>query len=275
MSIFDTFLNYRVFVETLPLILSGLMTTLTLGLHLHRARLRRGLVLALVRLYAPRPVQLPGHRLYRRLPLHPGPGAAVRRLLRAALRRHPPVVLRVGGDARSRWCRPPIRPRSSAPASRRSRTASSRRRGRSGCTSVADDGQRGPAAGDPHRHPAADLQLHQRDEGHRARLGRRHARPAEAGDPGAGAGRQPDAADRRGGHLSHHPAAAGPPRRAAGKAPCRRPADNACREALHAARSRLRALAVSGPRRTAGPISTMPADRRCCGPWPSASRTTC
>ncbi len=31
MSIFDTFLNYRVFVETLPLILSGLMTTLTLG----------------------------------------------------------------------------------------------------------------------------------------------------------------------------------------------------------------------------------------------------
>ena len=30
MSIFDTFLNYRVFVETLPLILSGLATTLTL-----------------------------------------------------------------------------------------------------------------------------------------------------------------------------------------------------------------------------------------------------
>ena len=41
MSIFDTFLNYRVFVETLPLILSGLMTTLTLGFTCIAARLRR------------------------------------------------------------------------------------------------------------------------------------------------------------------------------------------------------------------------------------------
>jgi len=31
MSIFDTFLNWKVFVQTLPLLLSGLTTTLTLG----------------------------------------------------------------------------------------------------------------------------------------------------------------------------------------------------------------------------------------------------
>ena len=34
-------------------------------------------------------------------------------------------------------------------------------------------------------------------------------------------------------------------------------------------RSQFPALAM------AGPISTMPAARRCCAPWPSASRTTC
>ena len=56
MSIFDTFLNYRVFVETLPLILSGLMTTLTLGFTCIVLGFVGGIALAMLRLYAPRPV---------------------------------------------------------------------------------------------------------------------------------------------------------------------------------------------------------------------------
>jgi polar amino acid transport system permease protein len=56
MSIFDTFLNYRVFVETLPLILSGLMTTLTLGFTCILLGFVGGILLAMLRLYAPRPI---------------------------------------------------------------------------------------------------------------------------------------------------------------------------------------------------------------------------
>jgi polar amino acid transport system permease protein len=56
MSIFDTFLNYRVFVETLPLILSGLMTTLTLGVTCIIIGFFGGILLAMLRLYAPRPI---------------------------------------------------------------------------------------------------------------------------------------------------------------------------------------------------------------------------
>lgn len=58
MSIFDTFLNYRVFIETLPLILRGLMTTLTLGAACIVLGFSCGIVLALVRLYAVKPVRL-------------------------------------------------------------------------------------------------------------------------------------------------------------------------------------------------------------------------
>ena len=52
MSIFDTFLNYRVFVETLPLILSGLATTLTLGIVCILVGFFVGIGLAMLRLYA-------------------------------------------------------------------------------------------------------------------------------------------------------------------------------------------------------------------------------
>ena len=57
MSIFDTFLNYRVFVETLPLILSGLMTTLTLGVARIIIGFICGIFLALTRLYAAKPLR--------------------------------------------------------------------------------------------------------------------------------------------------------------------------------------------------------------------------
>ncbi len=58
MSIFDTFLNFRVFVETLPLILSGLSTTLILGVSCIVLGFVAGLLLALMRLYGPRPSRM-------------------------------------------------------------------------------------------------------------------------------------------------------------------------------------------------------------------------
>jgi polar amino acid transport system permease protein len=58
MSIFDTFLNYRVFIETLPLVLSGLMVTLTLGVTCIVLGFIGGILLALIRLYAPRPLSV-------------------------------------------------------------------------------------------------------------------------------------------------------------------------------------------------------------------------
>ena len=57
MSIFDTFLNVHVFLETLPLILSGLSTTLLLGFVCILLGSVAGLGLALARLYAPAPVR--------------------------------------------------------------------------------------------------------------------------------------------------------------------------------------------------------------------------
>ncbi len=58
MSIFDTFLNYRVFVETLPLILGGLVTTLTLGFTCIALGFAAGVLLSMLRLYGPRPLRL-------------------------------------------------------------------------------------------------------------------------------------------------------------------------------------------------------------------------
>lgn len=56
MSIFETFLNYRVFVETLPLILSGLMTTLALGFTCIILGFFAGILLAMLRLYGGRAI---------------------------------------------------------------------------------------------------------------------------------------------------------------------------------------------------------------------------
>ncbi len=57
MDIFETFLNPRVFVQTLPLLLSGLSTTLLLGLVSIVLGLVFGLALALGRLYGTTPVR--------------------------------------------------------------------------------------------------------------------------------------------------------------------------------------------------------------------------
>ncbi len=57
MSIFDTFLNYRVFVQTLPLLLQGLSTTILLGLVSILLGSGAGLALALARLYGPAPLR--------------------------------------------------------------------------------------------------------------------------------------------------------------------------------------------------------------------------
>lgn len=54
MNVFDTFLNGKVFIETLPLILRGLSTTLLLGGTSIAVGMSLGLALSLVRLYAGR-----------------------------------------------------------------------------------------------------------------------------------------------------------------------------------------------------------------------------
>lgn len=57
MNLVDTFLNGRVFAQTLPLLLSGLSTTLLLGLVSISLGLAGGLAFALMRLYGRAPVR--------------------------------------------------------------------------------------------------------------------------------------------------------------------------------------------------------------------------
>ncbi len=57
MSIFDTFLNWKVFVETLPLLLMGLWVTIGLGVAAIVLGAVGGMLLALLRLYGPRPLR--------------------------------------------------------------------------------------------------------------------------------------------------------------------------------------------------------------------------
>ncbi len=56
MSIFETFLNGKVFVDTLPLLLTGLWITISLGALAIVLGTAGGLLLALLRLYGPAPV---------------------------------------------------------------------------------------------------------------------------------------------------------------------------------------------------------------------------
>ena len=58
MSVFATFLNWKVFVDTLPLLLKGLWITIGLGVSAIVLGAAGGLLLALLRLYAPAPVRL-------------------------------------------------------------------------------------------------------------------------------------------------------------------------------------------------------------------------
>jgi polar amino acid transport system permease protein len=72
MNVFDTFLNGRVFLQTLPLLLSGLSTTILLGLTSIVLGLAGGLGLALLRLYgglALRPLAIAYIDVFRAIPL--------------------------------------------------------------------------------------------------------------------------------------------------------------------------------------------------------------
>ena len=57
MDILDTFFNWTVFRDSLPLLLLGLTTTLSLGVTSILIGLVTGLFLALIRMYAPAPPQ--------------------------------------------------------------------------------------------------------------------------------------------------------------------------------------------------------------------------
>ena len=72
MSIFDTFLNWGVFVDTLPLLLSGLWITVGLGVSAILLGLVAGLFLVLLRLYggvALRPVAILYIDVFRSIPV--------------------------------------------------------------------------------------------------------------------------------------------------------------------------------------------------------------
>jgi polar amino acid transport system permease protein len=57
MSFFEAFLNWNVFVQTLPLLISGLTITISLGLCAIVLGLAGGMLLALLRLYGPAPLR--------------------------------------------------------------------------------------------------------------------------------------------------------------------------------------------------------------------------
>ncbi|MES2255673.1 MAG: amino acid ABC transporter permease [Pseudomonadota bacterium] len=57
MSFFEAFLNWNVFVQTLPLLVSGLTITISLGLCAIVLGLAGGMLLALLRLYGPTPLR--------------------------------------------------------------------------------------------------------------------------------------------------------------------------------------------------------------------------
>src|ERR1019366_6082598 len=57
MSFFDAFLNWNVFVQTLPLLITGLTITIGLGLCAIVIGFVGGMLLALLRLYGPSPLR--------------------------------------------------------------------------------------------------------------------------------------------------------------------------------------------------------------------------
>ena len=202
MDILDTFFNVPVLVRTFRMLMWGLWVTIKIGVGQHRRWAScSGSRWRCVRLYAPRPSCRAGPGLHQHHAVDPAPGAADHHLLRAAVPRGQALALHVVGVRALAWSRRPTRPRSSEPGSRPSRKGQFEASGALGLGSPPHDGGRDPAAGDPHRDPAADQQLHQRPQGHGARLGRGHAGPAQAGDPGAGAWRPTRAPDRGRDHL--------------------------------------------------------------------------
>ena len=135
MTLLDTFFNGQVMLSSLPALMRGFLNTLLLGLLSIGIGMPAGLLISLVRLYAPKPLRWLAIGYIDIFRAHAGAGRAHPDLLRPALRRHPPVVLGFGGDGVLDRHRRPTRRRCSAPASRASRRASSRPRRRSACRS--------------------------------------------------------------------------------------------------------------------------------------------
>ena len=134
MSLLDTFFNAEVMMSSLPALLRGFLNTLLLGLMSIGIGVPVGLLISLVRLYAPRPLRLLAIGyidIFRAMPM-----LVVLILIYYAL---PFLGIRLSSWASAVTAfsivSPPIRPRSSAPASKASRRASSRRRRRSACRS--------------------------------------------------------------------------------------------------------------------------------------------
>ncbi len=203
MSIFDTFLNWGVFVDTLPLLLSGLWITVGLGVAAILLGLAGGLFLVLLRLYggvALRPVAILYIDVFRSIPVlvlliviyyalpfvgvRLSPFGAATTALSLVSAAYSAEILRAGIEAV---------PRGQFEAADALGFGALRR--------MSDIVL--PQA-DKARYPAADVERHQRPEGHGAGLGRGHAGPLETGHPGPGSRGQPDTIDRRRSDLHRH-----------------------------------------------------------------------
>ena len=196
MRIIEVFFNFRVLQDSIHVLLLGLWLTILLGLASIAFGMVLGLVVALMRLYAPpffRKIAIIYIDVMRALPLLvmlviiyytlPFINIRLSAFVSATL-----AIGLVSGAYTAEIFRSGIEaiPQGQFEASKALGLSGWRMMG--GCDS---------AASLQNRHPAADQQCHRRDEGYRSGFGGRHARPPEAGHPGAGRARQSLAVDRR------------------------------------------------------------------------------
>ncbi len=76
MTLVETFFNVDVMVSAIPALMRGFFNTLLLGLLACGIGIPVGLLISLVRLYAPKPLPLARHRLHRHLSRLAGAGRA-------------------------------------------------------------------------------------------------------------------------------------------------------------------------------------------------------
>ena len=208
MNLLNTFFNIPILIETFPLLLSGLLVTLEIGITSIVAGLAGGLFLALVRLYGAGPFPFLAKiyiDIFRSIPLLVLLIVVYYALPFVGIRFSPFVSAVVALTLVSSAYTAEIF-RAGIEAIPHGQFEASQALGLSGRHMMIDVI---PAAGHQDRHSTTDQQLHQRPQGHRPRLCRRHARPPETGHPGAGPVSQSDAADRCGPHLCCPALAAG------------------------------------------------------------------